>query len=277
MPLISILTAAYSPTAIYLPETMASVAAQELPAGWELEWIVQEDGPESPVADTLSSLDIVHYRANGAKLGIAPTRNLALARVSGSIIQALDQDDILLPGSLATLISRFAEHPIHWAIGQADDLLPDGTRCAYPSQISFGVQAAGSINRWAAEHEGNWPIHCAALMMRASSVRALGGWTGIPYDDEVALFAGLSETTDGYYDQTFTWLYRHHALQTHRTDASRSRSEDTRRVALQRANAIRASGLRFDADTTSNPDQTSTEVQVGMSIKEHAIRRAKLG
>src|SRR5579859_6229856 len=271
MPLLSIITAAYSPTATFLSETMASVAAQEMPDGWELEWIVQEDGPKSSLVDTLKSLDIVQYRANGDKLGIAPTRNFALSRASGSLIQALDQDDVLLSGHLATLISRFMEYPIHWAVAQADDLLPDGTRRAYPSDIPFGVQPAGDINKWAVQHGGNWPIHCAALMMRTSSVRALGGWVGIPYDDEVALFAALSEITDGYYDEAITWLYRHHALQVHRTETARYRSADCRRVALQRAVAVRAAGIRLDMNATTSLERDwNKDVYVGPAIKDQS-------
>jgi len=37
-------------------------------------------------------------------------------------------------------------------------------------------------------------------MMRTEALRALRGWTGIPYDDEVATFAALSEVSDGYHD-----------------------------------------------------------------------------
>lgn len=273
MPLISIVTAAYAPTAHYLPDTMASVAAQTLPGGWEMEWIVQEDGPNSHVAGILRSLDIVQHRANGAKLGIAPTRNLALSRVSGTLVQALDQDDILLPGAIATLIPRFIENPIHWAVGQADDLLPDGTRRAYPSDIDFGLQPAGRVNKWAEQHGGNWPIHCAALMMRTNSLRALGGWTGIPYDDEVALFAGLSEVTDGYYEREIIWLYRHHSLQTHRTELSQAQSENGRRVALQRARAARVSGLRFDISALDDAGDSLANVRIAPALKDQATER----
>jgi hypothetical protein len=40
---------------------------------------------------------------------------------------------------------------------------------------------------WRARADG------AALMMRTQALRALGGWTGIPCDDEVATFAALSQ------------------------------------------------------------------------------------
>src|SRR5580693_1094769 len=165
MPLISILSTVYGPSATYLDETIASVQGLTLPAGWEIEWIVQEDGAEPSLADRLKPIDIIDYQANNAQLGLALTRNLALSRVSGSLVQALDHDDILLPGALTTLIPRFGDARVQWAIGQADDLLPDGTREVYKSAIPFGLTRAGTMNQWAFAHDGNWPIQCAALMM----------------------------------------------------------------------------------------------------------------
>lgn len=269
MPLISVITAVYGPTAKYIAETMVSIKSQALPEGWELEWVVQEDGPNPSLGDELRAVENVRYDANGAQLGIALTRNLALSRASGALIQALDADDLLLPGALETLIPTFTDQ-IHWAIGQADDLLPDGSRKAYESAIPFGVLPAGSVNTWAVEHGGNWPIHGAALLMRATSLRALGGWTGIPYDDELATFAALSEIADGYHHSALTWLYRHHAEQTHRTDASRSRSAACRRIALQRAQAVRVAGMDFTCSFLDlEGDQSSiTNVEVGPALKE---------
>jgi hypothetical protein len=103
---------------------------------------------------------------------------------SGGLVQTLDHDDILLPNTAETLIPRFSEYPIGWAIGQTDDLLPDGTRQQHTPAVPFGLTPAGAMNRCTAGHDGNWPIHCAALMMRTESLRAPGGRTGIPYDAE---------------------------------------------------------------------------------------------
>src|SRR5260370_1050940 len=97
----------------------------------------------------------------------------------------------------------------------------------------------------------DWPLRSLtsdSLSMRpTASLRALGGWTGIEYDDGLAPFAGLSETTDGYYDEALTWLYRHHPQQTHRTPAAQAFSTTGRRIALQRARAASAAGLSFSA------------------------------
>ncbi|HEX3787556.1 MAG TPA: hypothetical protein VHW44_06825 [Pseudonocardiaceae bacterium] len=99
---------------------------------------------------------------------------------------------------------------------------------------------------WATEHEGNWPIHRAGLMIRTAHLRAIGGWVASPADD-VAMFAALSEVASGHNEPTVTWLYRHHEQQTHRTAAGGNWSYG-RRIAPQRAAAVRATatGLGFD-------------------------------
>ena len=137
---------------------------------------------------------------------------------------------------------HFRNYPIHWAIGQADDLLPDGSRRGFPTPIDFGLIPAGVVNEWAIEHHGNWPIHTAGLLMRTDSLRATADWAGIPYDD-IVMFAGLSQMGDGYYDEALTWLYRMHPKQIHRTEASQSLSEVGRRFALQRVAAVLATQI----------------------------------
>ncbi len=245
---VSILTAAYAPTAKYLPDTIAGVQAQSLPDGWQLEWIVQEDGAEPALAELVEQAPNVRYEPNNAQLGLPQTRNLALSRATGELVHVLDHDDVLLPGALSVLVPRFDDNPIHWAIGQADDLTPDGQRMPYESALPYGLLAAGQVNEWAGEQGGNWPIHCAGLTMRTASVRALGGWVASPADDDLAMFAALSELTNGYNEPTVTWLYRHHPDQTHRTATWRTWSTAGRRIALQRAAAVRAAGLIFSDD-----------------------------
>ena len=121
---------------------------------------------------------------------------------------------------------------------------------------------------WAAQQGGNWPIHGAALMMRTASFRALGGWTGIPSDDELATFAALSQMEDGYYDEEFTWLYRHHSQQTHRTELAQSLSEIGRRIALQRAAAVAEVSLALSAASAIGFAGRSSSVEVGSNIKD---------
>jgi glycosyltransferase involved in cell wall biosynthesis len=267
MPIISVLTAAYAPSAKFLPETMRSVLSQKLPDGWELEWVVQEDGPAPGLEDLLSGDSRIKYAANSTALSIGATRNLALSRVAGDLVQVLDHDDVLLPGALTTMIPAFSTPKVQWAIGQADDLLPDGTREEWPSALPFGQLSAGAVNNWAVEHDGNWPIHCAGLIMRTATVRALGGWAGLPYDDDIVMFSCLSEIADGYNEPSTTWLYRQHPAQVTRSDSRREWSDTVRKIALQRAASVRASGLTIDETRVSMTSNDIHTIRAGAATK----------
>lgn len=271
MPLISIVTAAYAPSADYLQQTADSLAALELPRDWAFEWVVQEDGDLPELAEFFEGIPFARYAANRRQHGVAITRNFALGRACGVLVQALDQDDVLMPGAFKTLIPRFRQHRIHWAIGQADDLMPNGSRRAYPSRIPFGLLRAGQVNEWAAEAAGNYEVHGANLMMRTASVRALGGWGGLPGDDELSLLAGLSEITDGWYDEEITWLYRLWDGQQHRTPAAQEASAAARRICLQRARAIAATGLRFPAAAAAGFEVVDADMTVGAAAKDTSL------
>lgn len=268
MPRLTILTAAYAPSAHHLPETVASVQTQELPPGWEIEWVIQEDGNAPALGPSLKDDPLIRYEANGKQLGIGSTRNMALSRATGDLVQILDHDDVLLPGALALLVSRFEEHPIHWAVGAADDLMEDGTRKSWDSAMPFGLVVAGQVNRWAEEREGNWPVHCAGLMMRTNSLRSVGGWAGAPVDDDIVMFAALSELGAGWNEQAVTWLYRQHPLQTHRSDEWSSLSYTGRTMAMQRVKALRHTGAAFASEAGTGFGADSTTVDIGRSIKD---------
>jgi glycosyltransferase involved in cell wall biosynthesis len=264
---ISIITAAYAPLADYFAETIDSVTSQLLPSGWKLEWLIQEDGESPHLESRVAGIPGVKYASNRAHTGIAATRNLALTRATGDVVHVLDHDDVLLPGALARLLPHFEDASIHWIVGQADDLLPDGTRRTYESALPFGRVAAGVVNSWAMDHNGNWPIHCAGLLLRTQLVRAVGGWVGTPVDDDVIMFSALSECVDGFNDEATTWLYRIHARQTHKSAQWRERSSDGRRIALQRVEAIRAVGMGFNGNVSAG---AAGPVDVGPAAKDSA-------
>ena len=74
------------------------------------------------------------------------------------------------------------------------------------------------------------------------------------------MFAALSELADGYNDPTVTWLYRHHPDQTHRMTKWRTWSTVGRRIALQRAAAVRSSGLWLPGGTRDQVEHEAVDV-----------------
>ncbi|UQU67542.1 glycosyltransferase [Couchioplanes caeruleus] len=255
----SIITAAYAPSAAFMPETIASVAALEVPAGWDVEWVVQEDGDTPVLSGHFTGVPGVSYAANGRQLGIAGTRNLALERASGSLLRVLDSDDVLLPNAISALIHHFEVLSIHWAVGQADDLMTDGRRVSWDPLIPTGIVKAGAVNNYAIEHGGNWPIHCAGLMLRTDTVRALGGWVGVPSDEDIIMFSALADFCDGYNEPAVTWLYRQHTGQVTRTSIWRQQSAIGRRIALQRLKSVRALGMGFNANPLPSLEKPVTD------------------
>lgn len=240
-----------------MAEAGASALEQELPDGWDLEWIVQEDGaPSEAVREAMPTDERVKHAANGAHLGTATTRNFGLARLRGQYVQNLDADDLLLPGALTRIVTTMEEHDgLHWAFGQADDLMPDSRRISFDPWIPpFGRMSAGRLTAWVDEHGGNWPIPCAGVLYRTTTIRALGGWVALPIGQDIAMLAAVAELTDGWQDETTTWLYRQHEGQVSRHAQYAEWSEIARRVAVQRSAALRLVGASISASGTDpNP------------------------
>lgn len=246
---ISVLTAVHSAGAAFLNDAARSVLGQEIPADWALEWVVQEDGEgDAGVRALIPDDSRINFEDNGSRLGAAGTRNLGLRRVRGELVQNLDADDLLLPGALLRQIEILETNPqLHWVVGQADDLMPDGSRKTFPPDLPFGIVEPGRVNDWAFEHGGNWPIHCAGLMYRTATLRAMGGWGGLPFDEDLVLFAALSEVAPGWFDDSFTWLYRQHPDQLVRSGAGEQWGELSRSFVLQRVRGIRAVAMNLSA------------------------------
>ncbi|MGC4938987.1 glycosyltransferase [Kribbella sp. DT2] len=237
MPTLSLITAVHPSGGQYVEATVDSVLRQELPPGWELEWLVQEDGAEPRQAELFAG--VADYQATGGQHGPGVTRNVALTRASGELVRNLDHDDLLLPGALAGLITRFDDPEIGWAATQADDLLPDGTRRPYASALPFGVLTPGVVNDWALKHHACWPIHCAGLTVRTQLLRSVGGWGAAPSDDDLVMFAAVSELSAGYNDPAVTWLYRHHDTQLSRQENWWRNDSASKAAVMQRIHALR--------------------------------------
>ena len=245
MPLLTVLTAAIGRWAGYVRDAGESLTGQELPEGWEMEWVVQEDGEDPVLAGVVGGFPFARYEANGQSLGIAATRNLALARSGGSLTQTLDCDDVILPGGPAAVIDAFETHPdIHWVATQADDLLPDGTRVAFDPVRTPGYVEAGFVTEHILEH-GYSPFLQNGVAYRTATIRALGGWVATPHGEDFAMHAAITELAPGYYTPEVIFLYRQHDEQTSRRPEWISRRSMSLDMVLQRITALRSIGLRI--------------------------------
>lgn len=208
MPLLSVVTPVYQPEPEHLQEAYESLRSQELPNGWEWEWVLQEDGNTNVARELLPDDSRISF-GTGRRGGVAITRNLALGRARGELVKNLDADDVLMPGVLVRDIVAI-EHSsdIQWATSRVLDLLPDGTRVGFEHDPATGRLECGTVvEHWKA-HNYRLPVHPTTLCIRRSLAVALGGWMAIPGSEDTGLLIAASVVSVGYFSSDVGLLYR---------------------------------------------------------------------
>lgn len=208
MNVISVITPVYAPVATYILETYESLISQELPDGWDWQWVVQEDGQTGEVAKLLPN-DPRISTGMGRRGGSAVARTMALARAEGSLIKALDADDMLTPGVLARDIDALTENSrFGWATSRVLDLMPDGSTVGFDFDPSAGTIPRGAVlEHWRA-HDYRAQVHPATLCVKRRLLFALGGWMALPASCDTGLLMGLNAVSDGYFSPEVGMLYR---------------------------------------------------------------------
>ncbi|MCZ9346376.1 glycosyltransferase family 2 protein, partial [Streptomyces sp. TRM76130] len=124
---ITVVTAVHAPSAPFLRDAFDSLRAQELPDGWDWQWIVQEDGRTDAVRPCVPADPRVTFR-QGRPGGPGVARTMALARAEGEYVKILDADDRLTAGALARDLAVLeADATIGWVTSRVLDLMPDGS------------------------------------------------------------------------------------------------------------------------------------------------------
>lgn len=242
MPLISIITPVIEGGHGHLREAYESVVAQVLPAGWTWEWLVQEDGLTGRPRTVLPPDDRVRY-ATGTRGGAGVARTTALSRANGSLVRALDADDLLTDGALARDILELEGHPdIGWCISGGLDLLPDGRRISGPYDPAAGPLPYEDLR--AAYESDRFPVVGTHLTARTEIVRAVGGWPALPFLEALALVLVCAAVSPGRMLATPGGVYRKHEAQMTAQPEYRERAAEfavIRAGILARLDALRTS------------------------------------
>lgn len=231
MPHVSVLTALAPRPGGRLDEIHAALKAAA--ADWE--WVIQVDGPQAPPVPDDPRIRVA---VNGRPLGIALTRNRALARVRAPLILNADSDDVPVPGALDVLARAFDDPEVGMAFGDWVEVWPDGT--TWTPEITFepGVVAAGAITA-AYDADGWMPMHLAGAMWRTDAVLAAGGWTAISGGADIGLMLGVDAQWASHYTATPTFTYHHHADQATAAQEWHALFELDRELLRRRSAALR--------------------------------------
>ncbi|RZT81195.1 glycosyl transferase family 2 [Micromonospora violae] len=206
--LVSVITPVHAPSIEYLAGAYESLAKQEMPDGWDWEWLVQEDGQAAALVDALPHDPRISL-GTGRPGGPGVARTLALARVSGQLIKVLDADDQLTPGALARDIVAFDAHPqIGWTTSRVLDLLPDGSTAGWDKDPAGGLIDRGSVLSFWRANDYRASVHPATLCLRRDLVFALGGWMALPASEDTGLLLAANAVSAGYFTREYGLLYR---------------------------------------------------------------------
>ncbi len=235
-PTVSIITALADRPAPRLSEIYAVLAAA--PDAWE--WLLQLDGDgERPHAlpPAITDDPRVAVERNGRQLGIAATRNRALARARGPLLLNVDSDDLPRGAALSALTPEFADPSLGLAFGDWVEHWPD--REPWTSSVRFapGRVAPGTLSRiWGEER---WvPMHLAGAMWRTDAVLAAGGWTATVGGCDIGLMLGVDAAWASAYVPVTTFDYFHHHEQVTASRAWQAQFELDMRFLERRRRAL---------------------------------------
>ena len=205
---ITVVTAVHAPSAKFLPEAYKSLCEQELPDGWEWQWLIQEDGKTDVVRPYVPDDERVTFR-QGRPGGPGVARTIALAHAEGEYVKVLDADDQLTPGALARdLAALEADHTIGWATSRVLDFLPDGSTVGFPGDPDNGPIERGAVLDFWKANGFRAQVHPATLFVRRDLLVALGGWMALPASEDTGLLLALNAVSRGWFTEEVGLLYR---------------------------------------------------------------------
>ncbi|MFG2825797.1 glycosyltransferase family 2 protein [Kitasatospora sp. NPDC048365] len=246
---ISVITAVHGPAAEYLGDAYKSLLEQELPAGWDWQWVIQEDGETDDVRPHVPDDARISFgQSRHGRAGMA--RTMGLSRATGRFVRVLDADDMLTPGALARDLAVLTGRPdVAWTTSRVLDLLPDGTTVGFDQDPPEGPIERGEVLRHWQAHDFRAQVHPATLCARRELVLALGGWMALPASEDTGLLLALNAVSRGWFSAETGLLYRKWPGQSTSQAAHSQEIERMARMAVveARAEALLALDWQIDA------------------------------
>ncbi len=215
LPTVSIITATYPSKGRehLISELAESIFSQHGIDTRLIEWVLQEDGEEQSCKHRLDAAMLndprVRVEYNGAKIGAAATRNVALTRARGRIILVADDDDVLLPHAVSTLLEGFSHEGVGW-VGAGVESWEGHPFVA--QNLAGVVEPHGISLAWG--HPTNvFPMVHTACAYRIEVLRAIGGWAALPQAEDMSMLVAASAHARGYVAPVPVYRYRTHAGQ----------------------------------------------------------------
>lgn len=166
-----------------LIDAVSSLRTQDAPAR-----IIVVDNASHVAIPVLPGVTTVRSRE---RLSLGAARNLGLARVSTPYVVFWDADDVMLPGTLASLEEAIEADPRLVAFGEAIVEDPPGRRHRWPRPWIAGLIKRPGLF---ALLDCVWSLYptTGATIMRTEAVRAAGGYADSDSGEDWCLGAALA-------------------------------------------------------------------------------------
>ena len=204
---VSVLTSYYnaSQNTSFFLDAYRSLQEQEVDWEWILQCDAEMPADQREIAERDPRIQIFE---NPHRLGTAISKNRALARSQGEYIFALDDDDILPPGSLRKLLGALQQNPDCFAAwghcyrfeGNGEPVpfrtWPEESRVVLPGEISDQFE------------KGHFALTAATLLWRREHLLALGGWMALLGSEDTGLVVTASSIWPSVALAESVYLYR---------------------------------------------------------------------
>jgi glycosyltransferase involved in cell wall biosynthesis len=165
----------------FLREAVASAREQ----GVEAEIVVVDNASAKPLPALQGALVV----RSDARLTTGAARNLGLEAVAAPLVVFLDADDLMSPGTLATLLGGLRPGDAAFAMAIVDG--DTGGRHRAPRRIAYALARAPRLFALANTIWSLLPTQ-GATIMRTADVRAAGGYGDRSQGEDWALGAALA-------------------------------------------------------------------------------------
>ncbi|HEY0371975.1 MAG TPA: glycosyltransferase family 2 protein [Thermoanaerobaculia bacterium] len=169
----------------YVYDALASVCGETYP---NVECLVVDDAGTFDLAGMSTARPVRVLRSEMG--GVAIARNTGLAAASGELVIFLDDDDIALPGRIATLVDAMTRNRADAAFGQTRRVLA-GSSVKLPTVPTAIVPS---------DHVGLCDIltctpHVNSVLVRTAALRAVGGFdASAAHFDDWSAWIRLADT-----------------------------------------------------------------------------------
>jgi glycosyltransferase involved in cell wall biosynthesis len=156
-----------------LSEALASILAQDV----ELEVVVSDDGSRDGSVETVEAFGDPRVRVlrNVSNAGIFGNLNRAIRATRGDLIQVFSQDDVMLPGYLASQSALLAKHThggvVYGAVRAIDG---EGNELHFDGEDRTPEVIDSELYVWISSHYGALPSSISSIMIRRQTFNTVG-------------------------------------------------------------------------------------------------------